>query len=211
MSTSYTTYVYTPLVPLDAIVNLTKRAVREALGRSGLRFTFDATDTDGVYTLHFKEPEGQNRTLWLMTQIYDDFPKASRLAEAGITPDPRIGEKNDGFLLSMGSFGKAKEIMDEVGTALSFLGPVVHKDEGLSEDQELFVTPAPLALEDVLERYRFSLYRASNLLMGLRRGGVRDHLDLEAFVDGVKATVEDSVERGGFAKARAAAIETPGM
>ncbi len=188
---------------LDAVFELTKKAVRRALWTPSLKIEINVSDTPGVYTMHFKESDTQDRMLWIMTQIHDDFPKASTLKEAGIHPDGRIKERNDGLSISFGSFGKAKEIMDEIGTALAFLGPVIHQDERLGDDQ-LFKTPDPQSLGNVFERYDFSLYNASNLLMALRRGGVKEHKELEAFVknawEGMSS--EDAVARGGYAKAR---------
>lgn len=202
MTVDYTTYVYTPQIPLDVIVDLTKRAVRAAVGNSQLPVRLESSSL-GSYQLTFKEDEGalRSRVLWLMTNIRRDFPSAESLHEEGMEEvDPRIGAVNDGIVLSLGSFGKSKEIMDEIGTALSFLGPVLHRDEGVDSETH-FVTPKPLSLEEVMERYNFSLYEANSTLLALRRGGVTAYADLEAWTHD-QAFESGREKRGMFAAAR---------
>lgn len=203
MSVDYKTYVYTPVIPLDVVFDLTKRAIRAALGDSQLDIELNASSA-GIYTLHFKEDEQKTRMLWLMTQIVGDFPNADKLAEQEMENiDPRIGTVNDAISISFGAFGKAKEIMDEVGIALSFLGPVLHSDDSVN-DGEFFKGAEDLSLEEVMTRYNLSLYSASNTLMGLRRGGVSGYGDLEAWTyeQTYESGREDTVKPGSFAAAR---------
>lgn len=198
MGSTVNTYVYTESEPLDAILWIVRRAAAFVSGQSPSAVKLSGSPIDGMYQFSFDD-NGDDRVLTLHTRCSSDLPSASMLE--GVPPDARIAEDgNEGLVITIGAWGRGRQIAHEVGTALSFLGAVVSEDES-NDEENYYLGRDVMSVEEVMKRYDLSAHQAAETLTSLRRGGasVPDGLEERVRAACANMTVSERTEAGGFA------------
>ena len=196
MATFIKATVYARKIPVDAIIDLVRGAVREATG------TFPrsiAALGNGSYEFEM-EPHADrfpNRRMSMFTRTPDphDPEEIARVEGA----DPRFfGHKGYALSFMMGSFGEAREILTQVAATLHVLGPAILSDDLVDEPYELL--PDGHDLEGVFALHKESVYRAEQIAASLESGGIEEASDI---LEKIRAkaddlSIEERTRRRGF-------------
>lgn len=169
MSSTLNTYVYTDSEPLDAIIEIVRRSVAAVAMIRQDNVKVIGSVVDGMYQFCFDD-RGDDRVLTLHTRCSCDLPNREQLGD--LFDEEVVKESdNEGLVITIGSWGRCREISNEVANALSFLGKAFMLDEKREEDEGYFRNTDDLSIEDLIKRYGYSVYDALGFLGAVRRGG----------------------------------------
>lgn len=199
MAATYNAYIYTEESPTDAILQIARDTIGQIIGESDFTVKGQVAGL-GHYNLNFNDSNDDQRTMTVFTRMIYDMPSTEEREEVGINDIFVSDDERTGIIINLGSWGMAEELVNAVAANLSFLGPVLFRDEA-TEQQELKSLGIHKSLTEVLTDLDYSVYQARNVLRSLVSfdSGAATLLGI-VLEDSRNMTTDEVVEKGGFSR-----------